>query len=144
MNLVLKRVYEQPSSDDGERILVERLWPRGLSKEAARLDGWFKDLAPSPELRCWFGHVVERWPQFRRRYEVELAAPEKQSLLAQLAAKARSGRVTLPLRRQRHGAQRRRGIERVPRTPHSRWIILAPVSAPSFQPPSWCRAAPLI
>ena len=95
MNLVLKRVYEQPSSDDGERILVERLWPRGLSKEAARLDGWFKDLAPSPELRCWFGHVVERWPQFRRRYEVELAAPEKQSLLGQLAAKARSGRVTL-------------------------------------------------
>lgn len=94
-NLALKRVYEQPSAADGERILVERLWPRGLSKEAAHLDGWLKDIAPSPELRRWFGHIPERWPEFRERYEAELAVPEKQALIASVIEKARSGPVTL-------------------------------------------------
>ena len=94
-NLVLKRAYEQPSADDGERILVERLWPRGLSKGDAHLDGWLKDIAPSPELRRWFGHAPERWTKFRQRYEAELEASEKQPLLAELAEKARSGRLTL-------------------------------------------------
>lgn len=94
-NLALKRVYEQPSAADGERILVERLWPRGLSKEAAHLDGWLKDIAPCPELRRWFGHIPERWPEFRERYEAELTVPEKQALIASAIEKARSGPVTL-------------------------------------------------
>jgi uncharacterized protein YeaO (DUF488 family) len=74
MPIKLKRVYEQPSSDDGLRILVERLWPRGLSKAAAGLDLWAKDVAPTPTLRTWFGHRPERWEEFRRRYFLELKA----------------------------------------------------------------------
>lgn len=70
----LKRAYEAPSSDDGPRILVERLWPRGLSKAEASIDHWAKDLAPTPQLRTWFGHRPERWPEFRRRYRAELRA----------------------------------------------------------------------
>jgi uncharacterized protein YeaO (DUF488 family) len=70
----LKRVYQAPSDDDGLRILVERLWPRGLSKAAAAVDHWVKDLAPTPSLRTWFGHRPERWEEFRRRYVLELEA----------------------------------------------------------------------
>ncbi len=70
----LKRVYEQPSNDDGLRVLVERLWPRGLSKAAAAIDLWAKDVAPTPALRTWFGHCPDRWEEFRRRYFVELEA----------------------------------------------------------------------
>jgi len=70
----LKRVYEHPSNGDGLRILVERLWPRGLSKAAAGIDHWAKDVAPTPALRTWFGHRPERWEEFRRRYFVELKA----------------------------------------------------------------------
>lgn len=90
----LKRVYEDASSEDGERVLVERLWPRGVSKEDAQLDAWVKDFAPSTELRKWYGHVVKRWPEFRRRYQEELAAPERQKALKDLATKARHGTVT--------------------------------------------------
>lgn len=68
----LKRAYEQPSPRDGERILVERLWPRGVTKERAAIDFWAKDVAPSPELRRWFGHDPARWEEFRRRYKDEL------------------------------------------------------------------------
>jgi uncharacterized protein YeaO (DUF488 family) len=68
----LKRAYEQPSKDDGLRILVERLWPRGLTKQKAAIDLWLKDLAPSPELREWYGHDPARWPEFRKRYRAEL------------------------------------------------------------------------
>ena len=64
----LKRVYEAPSNDDGIRLLVERLWPRGISKEKARVDEWLKDVAPSPELRKWYAHDVEKWPEFKRHY----------------------------------------------------------------------------
>jgi uncharacterized protein YeaO (DUF488 family) len=70
----LKRAYEPPAADDGTRILVERLWPRGVSKDAARIDLWVKDLAPSPELRKWYSHDVERWAEFRKRYLAELDA----------------------------------------------------------------------
>jgi|SRR5579872_2697342 len=70
--IFLKRIYEKPSAQDGRRILVDRLWPRGVSKAAARLDGWMKDVAPSTELREWFDHRPERWPEFRRRYIREL------------------------------------------------------------------------
>ena len=68
----LKRVYEAPSKDDGLRVLVERLWPRGLSKDDASIDRWVKDVAPTPQLRTWFGHRAERWEVFRRRYQSEL------------------------------------------------------------------------
>jgi uncharacterized protein YeaO (DUF488 family) len=68
----LKRAYEAASQDDGVRILVERLWPRGVSKQMAQIDLWLKDLAPSTELRKWYGHDPARWPQFRKRYWAEL------------------------------------------------------------------------
>jgi uncharacterized protein YeaO (DUF488 family) len=70
----IKRVYDPPSRRDGRRILVERLWPRGMKKEALDLDGWLKDVAPTAELRKWFGHRVERWDDFQRRYREELDA----------------------------------------------------------------------
>jgi uncharacterized protein YeaO (DUF488 family) len=83
----LKRVYEKPSHDDGLRILVDRLWPRGVTKLAARVDLWLKDIAPSPALRTWFGHDPARWTEFRRRYFDELkeradAVAELRSLIA--------------------------------------------------------------
>jgi uncharacterized protein YeaO (DUF488 family) len=68
----LKRVYEPPDDTDGFRILVERLWPRGLSKPRARIDLWLKDIAPSPELRAWYSHDAAKWPQFQERYVAEL------------------------------------------------------------------------
>jgi uncharacterized protein YeaO (DUF488 family) len=68
----LKRAYEPASKDDGLRILVERLWPRGVSKQKAQIDLWLKDLAPSTELRKWYGHDPAKWPQFRKRYRAEL------------------------------------------------------------------------
>lgn len=74
LEIKLKRVYDTPSTDDGMRILVERLWPRGLSKAAAKIDHWAKDVAPTPALRTWFGHRPERWQEFRRRYRTELVA----------------------------------------------------------------------
>jgi len=69
----IKRSYEPPARGDGRRILVERLWPRGMKKEALHADAWLKDVAPSTELRQWFGHRVERWDEFRRRYRKELS-----------------------------------------------------------------------
>ena len=72
MSFQIKRVYEAASSRDGQRILVDRLWPRGVTKAAARIDLWFKDIAPSPALRTWFGHDPARWDEFRRRYFTEL------------------------------------------------------------------------
>lgn len=72
MKLRLKRVYERPAKDDGLRVLVDRLWPRGLKKEDAAVDLWLKEIAPTSELRKWFGHDPERWTEFRRRYRVEL------------------------------------------------------------------------
>ena len=68
----LKRAYETPSDDDGKRVLVERLWPRGVTKVEAKIDEWIKDVAPSPELRKWYAHDVEKWPEFKRRYVEEL------------------------------------------------------------------------
>lgn len=89
----LKRVYEQPSEDDGLRILVDRLWPRGLSKDRAHIDLWLKETAPTDGLRKWFGHDVSRWDEFKQRYFLEL---EKQSEpVAQLMELIRAGTVTL-------------------------------------------------
>jgi uncharacterized protein YeaO (DUF488 family) len=91
----LKRAYEPPEESDGRRILVERLWPRGVTKEKADLDAWMKEIAPSAELRKWYGHVVERWPEFQKRYTAELAEAAKKPLLQELAESARKGPVTL-------------------------------------------------
>jgi uncharacterized protein YeaO (DUF488 family) len=89
----LKRVYEAPSPDDGLRVLVERLWPRGLSKERAAVDVWLKDIGPSPELRRWFGHDPAKWEEFRGRYWAELE--RNQDAVAELRRKIREGTVTL-------------------------------------------------
>jgi uncharacterized protein YeaO (DUF488 family) len=88
MPLRLKRVYEPPARADGLRILAERLWPRGLTKEAAAIDQWMKTVAPSPALRRWYGHDPEKWPEFRGRYRAELRSNEQGlSGLRALAAK---------------------------------------------------------
>ncbi len=91
--IALKRAYEQPSEDDGLRVLVERLWPRGLTKQKARIDVWLKDVAPSTELRQWFGHEVSRWEEFQRRYRAELQG--KGELIDMLRKKGKAGPVTL-------------------------------------------------
>lgn len=93
MTIRLKRVYMPPSRSDGCRVLVDRLWPRGVGKEAARIDAWYREIAPSAELRNWYGHAPERWLEFRRRYFSELA--ENAALVAELLEKARSGVLTL-------------------------------------------------
>lgn len=91
----LKRIYEPPAEGDGERLLVDRLWPRGLSKDAARLSQWLKDLAPSEELRRWYGHDPARWPEFQERYRRELLKPTRSALLEKVMELARKGPVTL-------------------------------------------------
>ena len=74
MSIELKRVYDPASESDGYRILVDRLWPRGLTEESARVDLWLRRIAPTTELRKWYSHDVEKWPEFQKRYESELAA----------------------------------------------------------------------
>jgi uncharacterized protein YeaO (DUF488 family) len=91
----LKRIYEAATADDGYRVLVERLWPRGVSKAAARLDGWEKSIAPSDDLRRWYGHDPHKWREFQARYERELQAPEAHAALDDLVMRARQGTVTL-------------------------------------------------
>ena len=92
-NIRLKRAYEPPATGDGTRILVDRLWPRGVKKAAAAIDMWAKDIAPSAELRRWFGHETNRWEEFRRRYVAELE--QKPDLIDELRALARKGQITL-------------------------------------------------
>ncbi len=93
MVIALKRAYEPATSEDGYRILVDRLWPRGVSKENARIDLWLKDIAPSTELRKWFGHDPDKWEQFRRRYWEELK--NKPDLISQIRQHSHKSRVTL-------------------------------------------------
>jgi uncharacterized protein YeaO (DUF488 family) len=93
VDIQLKRAYEPIAPSDGYRVLVDRLWPRGVSKEQARLDGWEKELAPSAELREWFGHEPTRFAEFRRRYIEELR--DDRPRLAALRRRARAGRLTL-------------------------------------------------
>jgi uncharacterized protein YeaO (DUF488 family) len=88
----LRRVYDPPSNEDGLRVLVDRLWPRGLSKAAAAVDRWMKDVAPSTELRRWFSHDPDRWLEFRRRYTAEL---QHQPAVEELRELSRHNRVTL-------------------------------------------------
>jgi uncharacterized protein YeaO (DUF488 family) len=93
MEVRLKRAYEPPAASDGYRVLVDRLWPRGVRREEARLDEWARELAPSAELRRWFGHDPERFEEFRRRYADELAGQEEK--LRELRRRAREGALTL-------------------------------------------------
>jgi uncharacterized protein YeaO (DUF488 family) len=93
VDIRVKRAYEPASRDDGHRVLVDRLWPRGVTRERAALDAWAKELAPSPELRTWFGHDPARFEGFRRRYVEELR-PHR-SEIAELRRRARGGTLTL-------------------------------------------------
>jgi len=89
----LKRAYEPPAVDDGARILIDRLWPRGVKKANAAIDEWMREIAPSTELRKWFGHDPKRWPEFQHRYESEIRQHPEQ--FERLRALARHGRITL-------------------------------------------------
>jgi uncharacterized protein YeaO (DUF488 family) len=93
MDVRLKRAYEPASAEDGYRVLVDRLWPRGVSKKQAKLDEWDQELAPSSQLREWFGHEPDRFPEFRRRYIGELRANGPR--LRELRRRARTGTLTL-------------------------------------------------
>jgi uncharacterized protein YeaO (DUF488 family) len=95
LTLAIKRVYDEPGQGDGTRVLVDRLWPRGLSKERAHIDIWLKEIAPSNELRTWFGHDPEKFTEFRRRYEAELASETGQTALTKLRELAKQGPITL-------------------------------------------------
>lgn len=92
MPVRIKRIYDDAEADDGDRILVDRIWPRGCTKEQAELDEWMKDVAPSTDLRRWFGHKSERWAQFRERYRAELKG---NSALEDLRERAVTRTVTL-------------------------------------------------
>jgi uncharacterized protein YeaO (DUF488 family) len=91
----VRRVYEAPDADDGARVLVDRLWPRGLSKQDAVFDEWYRDIAPSAELRTWYAHAPERFDEFAARYRAELARPEQAGTLAALRRLRRERGLTL-------------------------------------------------
>ncbi|MBO3747446.1 DUF488 family protein [Streptosporangiaceae bacterium NEAU-GS5] len=91
----VRRVYEEPAGDDGIRVLVDRLWPRGLAKARARLDEWCKQVAPSTELRTWYHHDPELFAEFGRRYRIELAEPERAAAVTHLRELAQGGVLTL-------------------------------------------------
>lgn len=93
MDIRIKRIYDPAAASDGERVLIDRLWPRGFSHEQARIDEWARDLGPSTELRRWFGHQPELFEEFRRRYAAELAG--KETPLAELRRRAQAGTLTL-------------------------------------------------
>jgi uncharacterized protein YeaO (DUF488 family) len=95
MNIQIKRAYEPPSPRDGYRVLVDRLWPRGVRKTELRLDAWLKDVAPSAALRKWFGHEPERFEEFSKRYRRELKRSPAKEALADLAGTAAERTVTL-------------------------------------------------
>jgi len=93
--VALKRAYEEADANDGSRVLVDRLWPRGLSKERARVDAWLKEVAPSDELRQWFGHDPDKFAEFRKRYEAELASESGKEAMTKLRELVKRGHVTL-------------------------------------------------
>ncbi|HEY4131512.1 MAG TPA: DUF488 family protein [Gemmatimonadaceae bacterium] len=93
--IVTKRAYEPASDSDGYRVLVDRLWPRGLSKARVQLDAWEKDIAPSPALRKWYGHDPDKWHEFQVRYAAELRTASAMKVLDSLVRRAKRGRVTL-------------------------------------------------
>jgi uncharacterized protein YeaO (DUF488 family) len=91
----IKRIYDPPAAEDGQRVLIDRLWPRGLKREEARLDAWLRDVAPSDDLRRWFGHDLARWDEFQARYRRELEDEAHRAALAELRERARQGPLTL-------------------------------------------------
>jgi uncharacterized protein YeaO (DUF488 family) len=95
MNVQVRRIYDEPTRHDGTRVLVDRLWPRGMSKDRARLDEWCKQIAPSTELRAWYAHDPQRFAEFSRRYRAELAEPERAAALRHLRSLAATGALTL-------------------------------------------------
>jgi uncharacterized protein YeaO (DUF488 family) len=101
-NLRIKRVYDEPDREDGKRILVDRLWPRGLTKEKAKVDLWLKDLAPSTELRKWFAHDAAKWEEFQTRYLEELKTKKDQLSLLKLEAAKRTVTLVYGARDQQH------------------------------------------
>jgi len=92
MPIFLKRAYKKSKADDGKRILVERLWPRGLKKEDAKIDEWLKEVAPSTKLRKWYGHDPAKWAKFKEKYWKELE--DKEALLSRLGIESRRGNIT--------------------------------------------------
>lgn len=95
MNVVTKRIYDPPGHNDGTRVLVDRVWPRGVSKQDAQLDDWVKEVAPSTELRKWFGHDPEKFEEFSRRYRSELDTDEGREAVQRLKAAVTGNRLTL-------------------------------------------------
>jgi uncharacterized protein YeaO (DUF488 family) len=95
VSIQVRRVYDDPGNDDGVRVLVDRLWPRGIAKEGLHLDRWAKEVAPSTELRKWYGHRPERFDEFRQRYRAELGAPPAAEALEDLRRTADRGPLTL-------------------------------------------------
>jgi uncharacterized protein YeaO (DUF488 family) len=95
MPIKVKRVYDPPEDSDGRRILVDRIWPRGIAKNKARVDEWMSEVAPSHQLRKWFGHREERWQEFQQRYSEELRSPGKEALLERLRSLSREKTITL-------------------------------------------------
>jgi len=93
--IAIRRAYDEPATLDGYRVLVDRHWPRGRSREVLRLDEWAREVAPEPALIAWYGHVPERWPEFRQRYRAWLAAPARQERLRALLAAAGHQCITL-------------------------------------------------
>ena len=95
LQVKVKRVYDPPAAEDGQRVLIDRLWPRGVKREEAHLDAWLRDVAPSDELRRWFGHDPARWEEFQALYRHELEDGAHRAALAQLRERARQGTLTL-------------------------------------------------
>lgn len=95
LSIRLKRSQDDPADNDGTRVLVDRVWPRGISKDRLKLDRWLKEVAPSKELRQWFGHDPEKWAEMQRRYRAELEGGEQRQAFEELKELARQGRVTL-------------------------------------------------
>jgi uncharacterized protein YeaO (DUF488 family) len=93
VNIRLRRAYDPPSESDGYRVLVDRVWPRGVARDALRLDDWLKEVAPSTELRKWFGHDPDKWPAFKDRYFLEL--DQRSEVIERLLVKCRGGALTL-------------------------------------------------
>jgi len=122
VTLHLKRAYDPPAASDGYRVLIDRLWPRGVSKERARLDEWARELAPSSELRRWFGHDPRRWQEFVDKYRAELA--RQPGVLRSLGDLRRRGRITLLFGasdvRYNHAVVLREVLEGTSRLPHAK------------------------
>jgi uncharacterized protein YeaO (DUF488 family) len=95
MPIAMKRVYEAASAEDGYRVLVDGLWPRGISKAQLKIDAWMRDIAPSASLRKSYCHIPEKWGDFKKRYRQELTKPPRKALLEELVGRARKGQVTL-------------------------------------------------